>query len=229
MMLKKFNKINKRGASQLSAQSQLPHRFSKDEKGVAAIEFAFLAPLLLALTLGSIEITQSVWADGKVEQATSTIGDLVSRTPIMTDDELMNLGEAGPLVLRPNPQNDLNFTVTSIIGCYDDPDPEATNRTLNFYVLWSKVWEGGQLSNSTYQVDDEFDKQPEGLQINDGETLIVTEGLYNYAPTIARKVGTSYEMGGFAFHQPRSTSTRVSYPEAESPQPRSCVDFRPTT
>jgi len=224
-MLNKFKKLSERGASRLSGRKPVLNRFSKHESGVAAVEFALLAPLMLTLMLGALEVTQSIWADGKVEQATSTIGDLVSRTPVMSDIEYAQLGEAGPLVLRPNPQNDLKFTVTSIIACLKSAN--NPNSDLEYYVLWSKTWQGGQVGGSPYQNDTKFTKQPESLDIADGDTLIVTEGFYNYSPTIARKVGTTWEMGGYAFHQPRDKSKRIAYPGTESNQPRSCADFRP--
>ena len=223
-MLKKYKKLMAAGASKHSQQGTVLERFSKDQRGVAAVEFALLAPLLLTLMLGALEITQSIWADSKVEQATNTIGDLVSRTPVMTDDEYRAIGDAGPLVLRPNPENNLSFTVTSVIGCL--ADPSDTDSDLDYYVLWSKVWTGGSVSNSPHQVDQKFSNQPDSLKVEDGDTLIVTEGTYDYSPTIARKVGQTWEMGGYAFHQPRDKSKRVSYPGAEANEPRSCNDFR---
>ena len=224
-MLNKFKKLSERGASHGAARKPLLKRFSKHESGIAAVEFALLAPLMLTLMLGSLEITQSIWADGKVEQATSTIGDLVSRTPAMDDTEFRDLGAAGPLVLRPNPQNDLRFTVTSIIACLKDKNNPDSD--LEYFVLWSKVWQGDQVSASPYNNDDKFTKQPESLDIADGDTLIVTEGFYNYSPTISRKIGTTWEMGGYAFHQPRDKSKRISYPSAEANGTRSCSNFRP--
>ncbi len=221
-MLKKFKKLYKHGTSSHSGCKRPLSHFSKNEEGIAAIEFALLAPLLIAVTLGSTEIIQSVWADGKVEQATSTIGDLVSRTSVMTDNELRELGAAGPLVLRPYPENDLKFTITSVIGCYDD----VANKTdLSFYVLWSKEWEAGSIRNSSHSLDSEFNRLPRSLDIEQGDTIIFTEGTYSYAPTIARKVGTTYDMGGTIFHQPRTSNQRVAYPSAESSTPRSCADF----
>lgn len=221
-MFKKFRKLNESGASLLSSCKMPFGRFSKNEEGIAAVEFALLAPLLLALTIGSTEIMQSVWADGKVEQATSTVGDLISRTSELTDTEFLALGAAGPLVLRPYPLNDLKFTVTSVIGCYED----VANRTnLSFHVLWSREWDAGTVRPSANAVDSEFNRLPDDLEINQGDTLIFTESTYNYMPTIARTVGTTYEMGGTIFHQPRTLDQRVTYPSVESSQPRTCADF----
>lgn len=226
-MLKKFKNLKTSGASGLTMRGALFGRFARNSDGVAAVEFALLAPLMLTLMIGALEITQSLWADGKVEKATSTIGDLVSRTPVMSDNELIALGAAGPLVLRPYPQNDLTFTVTSIIGCLEDPaNPDTSD--LEYYVLWSKKWKDGAVSTSPYTINEEFTKQPESLDIFDGDTLIVTEGLYNYSPTFSRKVGQSWEMGGYAFHQPRGTTKRITYPGLESTTPTTCNDLRST-
>lgn len=223
-MITTFKKLRSRGASNLTARGSLFGRFARNSDGVAAVEFALLAPLMLTLMLGALEITQSIWADGKVEQATSTIGDLVSRAPQMDNNEMLALGAAGPLIMDPNPQNDLKFTVTSIIGCFEDTtDPDSK---LEYYVLWSKVWQNNQLSNSTYQNGALFTKQPEDLDILDGDTLIVTEGFYTYSPTISRKVGQSWEMGGYAFHQPRDKDKRIRYPGVEDASQPTCNDFR---
>lgn len=223
-MFKNVKKLMARGASRHTGQGALLGRFKKDQDGVAAVEFALLAPLMLTLMLGALEVTQSIWADGKVEQATSTIGDLVSRTPLMSDTEFNELGAAGPLILRPNPENDLKFIVTSVIGCREDAgDPDSK---LDYYVLWSASWQNDSVGTSPYARDSKFTKQPESLDILDGDTLIVTEGTYNYEPTIARKVGTTWEMGGYAFHQPRDKSKRISYPGKEHAVMKTCDDFR---
>lgn len=199
-------------------------RFRTNREGVAAVEFALIAPLLVTLMLGAIEVTQSIWADSKVEQATSTIGDLVARTPIMSDTEFRALGAAGPLVMRPNDSTGASFTVTSILGCKKDPGNAQSE--VDFYVLWSRIWQDSTVKTSPYRVDEKFNNQPEDLDIADGNTLIVTEGEYEYIPRIARKLGTTVPMGGYAFHQPRDTSQRISYPGVESAGIRDCDYFR---
>ena len=53
-------------------------RLIGDERGVSAVEFALLLPLMLTLYLGAVEVSQGIGADRKVTLTARTIGDLVS-------------------------------------------------------------------------------------------------------------------------------------------------------
>jgi Flp pilus assembly protein TadG len=54
-------------------------RFLVDKSGIAAIEFAATAPLLVTLWLGMAELTQISMAGAKATQAAQSVADLVSR------------------------------------------------------------------------------------------------------------------------------------------------------
>lgn len=54
-------------------------QFRSDIRGVAAVEFALVLPLLIALYLGSIEAASLYSTDRKVATVASTMADLVSR------------------------------------------------------------------------------------------------------------------------------------------------------
>ena len=53
-------------------------RLIGDERGVSAVEFALLLPLMLTLYLGAVEVSQGIRADRKVTLTARTIVDLVS-------------------------------------------------------------------------------------------------------------------------------------------------------
>lgn len=53
--------------------------YARDERAVAAVEFALVLPLLLALYLGSVEASRLYTADRKVATLASAVADLVSR------------------------------------------------------------------------------------------------------------------------------------------------------
>ncbi len=63
--------------------SQRVTRFRHDERGVSAVEFAMLLPLMITLYLGTVEISQGVGIDRKVTLTTRTVADLASQVSSM--------------------------------------------------------------------------------------------------------------------------------------------------
>ena len=54
-------------------------RFRKDRRGVAAVEFALIAPAMVLLYCGLVELCQAVIAERKANHVASAIGDLVTQ------------------------------------------------------------------------------------------------------------------------------------------------------
>ena len=54
-------------------------RFAADRRGIAAVEFALIAPLMLALCFGSVEVEQAVSLDRMVSLTAGTVANLVTQ------------------------------------------------------------------------------------------------------------------------------------------------------
>jgi Flp pilus assembly protein TadG len=65
-------------------------RFLCDPRGVAAVEFALIAPIMLLLYFGLAELTQAMIAERKAIRTASAIGDLVAQ-----NDEITPTGAGG--------------------------------------------------------------------------------------------------------------------------------------
>ena len=65
--------------ARLAPSSDRLGRLAGDERGVSAVEFAMLLPLMLTLYLGAVEISQGIGADRKVTLTARTVADLVSQ------------------------------------------------------------------------------------------------------------------------------------------------------
>src|SRR5262245_11301930 len=59
-----------------------------DERGVSAVEFATLLPLMLALYLGAVEVSQGIGADRKVTLTARTVADLVSQISSVNNSDM---------------------------------------------------------------------------------------------------------------------------------------------
>src|SRR3954464_8100748 len=96
---------------------RLPHAvagFARDQRGVSAVEFAMLLPLLITLYLGSVEISQGVGIDRKVTLTSRTVGDLASQVSSINNADMTNLLNAASSVLAPYDVSKLKVTVSAV-------------------------------------------------------------------------------------------------------------------
>ncbi len=57
------------------------HRLKRDDSGMAAIEMAFIFPVMIIMLVGLIDVTDGMSANRKVTITANTLGDLVSQEP----------------------------------------------------------------------------------------------------------------------------------------------------
>ena len=89
-------------------------RFARDVAGVAAIEFAFIAPVLITMYFGVAELTQAMIAQRRVSHAASTIGDLVSQGQTIAVGDFADVWIVGQTIVSPFPTAPLNMRISSI-------------------------------------------------------------------------------------------------------------------
>jgi len=90
-------------------------RLLRDKRGVSAVEFAMLLPLMVTLYLGGVEISQAVAIDRKVTLVARTLGDLVAQATTVTNAEMTNILNAATAVVQPYDISKLKITVSSVV------------------------------------------------------------------------------------------------------------------
>ena len=122
-----------------------PHliRLGRDQRGVSAVEFAMLLPLMITLYLGVVEISQAVGIDRKVTLTTRTVADLASQVQSITNTDMTNLLGASAAVIAPYDAAPLKVTVSEV---YIDANGTALLNhhfiKLGFLDAWKKVVPG---------------------------------------------------------------------------------------
>src|SRR5713226_4841271 len=111
--------------------SQLVAGFAQDKRGVAAVEFAMLLPLMITLYLGSVEVSQGIGIDRKVTLTTRTVADLASQVSSINNADMTNMLTASAAVIAPYDASKLKVTVSAVTIDANGVAKVAWSDTLN--------------------------------------------------------------------------------------------------
>ena len=75
--------------------------FRRDRRGVSAVEFALIAPLMLGLYIGCVEISEGVAADRKVTLTAGALANLTSQVTTLTTADMSNILNASTAIMNP--------------------------------------------------------------------------------------------------------------------------------
>ena len=89
-------------------------RFGKDRRGVAAVEFALIAPAMVLLYCGLVELCQAVIAERKANHVASAVGDLITQVGTVSTSDITDIFSIGNTIMAPFPTAPLQMRVTSI-------------------------------------------------------------------------------------------------------------------
>lgn len=147
--------------------------FLRNRRGVAAIEFALIAPLLLTLYFVTIELAQGMETGKKVSRIGSMVADLVAQQGRQVNtgelDPIMEIGEA---ILQPYTRSRADIVITGI----------EIDKNSNVKVKWSRAMRGGVFGRDANAGD--TTTVPAELKIPETFLLRVTAEL-EYLPILA--------------------------------------------
>ena len=110
---------------------RLARRLAADRRGLSAVEFSLLLPLMLLIYAGSVEISEVLTVDRKVNQLASTVGDLVAQKGTMDATEMNNIFAAGTAVMTPYPAAGVRIVVAAVDIVSDTTQTVSWGRALN--------------------------------------------------------------------------------------------------
>lgn len=89
-------------------------KLRRDNRGVSAVEFALIAPAMIAFYFGLAEVTQALLAERRAGHAASAIGDLVAQSSTISSTEITDIFSIATTIMKPYPTGSLKMRVTSI-------------------------------------------------------------------------------------------------------------------
>ena len=177
-------------------------QIKRDERGVSAIEFAMIAPLMIMLYFGVIEVSQGVATDRKVMLAARSLADLVSQSMSVDGTELSNVKDAANAVVEPFKTTPLKMTVTQI-----KIDPVTSKATVDWSCPFPSSGNPAKTGDVTAEIPKEFFPNPKSPAGTPVFYLVWGEAQYTYVPMFARPVIGTLNFKERSFMSPRQSTS----------------------
>lgn len=162
----------------------------KDNRGVSAIEFAIIFPVLITLYMGVAELTQGLTIDRKVTQISSSVADLVSQEKVMNSGELSDIYMAAEQIVLPYDKSPLIIIVSSV----------SIDASGNATVDWSNSSPSGYARASGSPV-----ALPNGInEANAG--VVMSEVRYDYTSNLGKFITGTIALEDQFFLRPRNSA-----------------------
>jgi Flp pilus assembly protein TadG len=163
-------------------------RLASDRRGVSAVEFALILPLMMTLYLGGNELSHALTIARKVTHVTSSLGDLITQSKTITDADMANILNAATAVMTPYPTGLLLKIKVSGI------DIDATGKAT---VAWSDAQ-----NDTALTVGAVVTNLPAAVKTP--STFIVTaEVHYAYTPAIGYVLTGTFDLKDQFYLRPR--------------------------
>jgi Flp pilus assembly protein TadG len=159
-------------------------RLLRDRRGIAAVEFAFIAPLLLSMYFVTLEVGLGIETNKKVGRTGSMVADLVTQHIDIGKTELESIMKIGESIIQPYSRTKPKITVTAI--------DITSNPGSQVQVLWSRKMDNGVFSRA--QSPGTVVTVPASLNIP-GSFLIRVESELKYKPLITWTAGQKASLG----------------------------------
>jgi len=163
-------------------------RLARDCRGISAVEFALLAPVMIGLYLGCVEISDGVSADRKVSLTAATLSNLTAQATTISNTEMNNILDAAGMIMFP-----FSSTLKSTVTCLKmDANGQAT-------VQWSATRNGAvKTVGSVYT----FASTNAALAVPNS-WLVLAEVTYAYTPTVGYTITGTLNLTDQMFMSPR--------------------------
>jgi Flp pilus assembly protein TadG len=158
-------------------------RFARDRRGVSALEFALVAPMMIALYFGCVEVSDGVAVDRKVSLTSATLANLVAQSTAISSTDMSNILDASSAIIMPYSSSNLKMTVSCLSI---DGNKAVTTK-------WQATRNGG--TGATISV-------PADLKVANTQ-LILAQVSYAYKPVVGHTITGTLTLSDQMFMMPR--------------------------
>jgi Flp pilus assembly protein TadG len=199
----------------LTNATALVARFRREERAVAAVEFALIVPFLITLYLGSLEAAALFTVDKRINSISATVGDLVAQWdpgdgPLPTSGtgtyDLSDYMNASTGIMIPFATTGMKIVVSLV-----EVKSDGTTK-----VLWSKANAAG----TARTIGSSYAPLPASANMNvvaRGGCVVAAETIISYKPLLGAVFKAAVNLSHYNFFLPRYGSTKPIDIDTSSP------------
>lgn len=176
-----------------TALSLSPRRLSKryrdDDRGIAAIEFAIIAPVMIGMYFGLAEIASAISVDRRISHGTNVAGDLATQQPELKNDDIDEVVAAALRVMGVSNISQVSIDIESFILPAPGDPPESRGR----------IRVNGSVGNFSSFDASTLDEK----LLNSNSGIVITRVRYNYTPLQLRHFDSTIKLEETFMLKPR--------------------------
>jgi len=161
-------------------------RFGRAKKGLAALEFAIIAPMMIFLLFGSIDMLDVLGANGRAQNVAASLADVVARDTEVSNAEVSGFWDALEVLMYPNDPSNISVRITSV----------SIVSPTSAVVVWS---EGHGMTSRTTNSQVTLP----AAMMTPGTSVIYTETIYEYSSPLGFLLPGPVEMTHDAYRRSR--------------------------
>lgn len=165
---------------------------ARDTRGLAAIEFAFLAPILIIIYFGLVEYCQAYMALKRTDHVAAMVADLTAQNDKINKTQIADVFSIGDLIMAPFATTTLTQRVSSVTRV----------SSTTYRVDWSI----GDGVNTKLTVADA--KIPSDMLANN-ESIIIAEANYDFRSPFDQIAPAATRFRRMAYLRPRTADVIV--------------------
>jgi Flp pilus assembly protein TadG len=189
-----------------------------DKRGVAAVEFALIAPLMAAMFVGAVEMSQAITVDRRVTQVAGSTADLVARaSKTISQSEVGDIMRVGSYIMKPYSATPIRIVLRNVTS-----SPSNASTTKQSWICTYNGTGGTQTcecTNTNYTL-------PSNM-VTTNDSVVVAEVTYDYVPLVFNYImqrtwqgtGTSYRFSETIYMKPRSQAAMLLQSDNTTPCP----------
>jgi Flp pilus assembly protein TadG len=159
-----------------------------DQRGVAAVEFALLVPVVIVVYLAGFEVMEASTVYRKVTDTTVQLANVTAQYTTMSNADVGNVLGASAQIMTPYPATDLSIVLSEV----------TTNAAGAGQVTWSQAYQGTALAPGVSVT------MPAGFQ-TPNTSYVLVQTTYAYQPVIGGAFIKPIRMTNQLFMLPRSS------------------------